>query len=143
MSHWLAEQNSGIADRQIRNRERLGRFRDAQHRGSKNAERGAVATWSMTVTNELIVTGPGRYRSWFCICLALQLVATWSMTVTNELIVTGPGRYRSWFCICLALQLVATSVTVTNELIVTGPGRYRSWFCICLALQLVATLALS
>ena len=69
----------------------------------------------MTVTNEFIVTGPGRYRSWFCICLALpsrfQLkttkrkqelwqrgsintergaVATWSVIITNELIVTDP-----------------------------------------------------
>ncbi len=43
------------------------------HRGSTNTERGAVATWSVTITNDFIVTGPGRYRSWFCICLALQL----------------------------------------------------------------------
>ncbi len=37
------------------------------HRGSTNTERGAVATWSVTITNELIVAGPGRYRSWFSI----------------------------------------------------------------------------
>jgi hypothetical protein len=36
--------NSGIVGRQIRNR-------------------GAVATWSETIRNELIATGPGRYRS--------------------------------------------------------------------------------
>ncbi|HEY2976241.1 MAG TPA: hypothetical protein VGJ48_27245, partial [Pyrinomonadaceae bacterium] len=45
------------------------------HRGSTNTERGAVATWSVTIKNELIVTGPGRYRSWFCICAALQLAS--------------------------------------------------------------------
>ncbi|HEY2970968.1 MAG TPA: hypothetical protein VGJ48_00520 [Pyrinomonadaceae bacterium] len=43
--------------------------------GSTNTERGAVATWSVTVTNEFIVTRPGRYRSWFCICLALRLAS--------------------------------------------------------------------
>jgi hypothetical protein len=38
-------------------------------------EPGAVATWSVIIRNELIATGPGRYRSWFCICLALQFAS--------------------------------------------------------------------
>jgi hypothetical protein len=45
-------------------------------RGSmRESEPEAVATWSVTITNELIVTGPGRYRSWFWICLALHLAS--------------------------------------------------------------------
>ncbi len=74
----------------------MGQYHLAVAGGSTNTEPGAVATGSVTIRNELIVTGPGRCRSWFCICLALRYREVVLTSLDRTLSICAPFKLHTY-----------------------------------------------